>query len=188
MDKKENQVMMMDGKVVTLALFEPRDYCDLKNGKAVDNNGIRSRKGNYLSRQPQHIDVPQEIIAAYHTSISASDNYAQCMGSEQNVHSQNKTRAPGAAKTHEERIVEKLLKQYIIAPVIRNVSKKYVVPVLTDKIGGLIHRIATTDCSPNLSTKAQEIVRYAEMNNSNKRENQVQEPEQLSDKIIRFPA
>ncbi len=47
----------INGKTVKLAVFDEQGQKDLENGKAVFNNGYRTKSGQFMSKQPEFIDI-----------------------------------------------------------------------------------------------------------------------------------
>ncbi len=49
-----------DGKVITYAVWDQKDYEKYENGELYSKNGVRERgKGNYYTRQPEYMQIDE---------------------------------------------------------------------------------------------------------------------------------
>ena len=131
--RKENrtQNFTIDGKPAMFAVFEPGDFEDLKNGKAVDNNGFRSTKGNYRSRQPKYVELSQKDIEAL-CDIDRRQETAITEVPAQN-YMIDEGHANSGPSTRE--IVGRELCYALYRDILMPVLKEYVFPILAEKIG-----------------------------------------------------
>lgn len=152
---------LINGKVPVLALMEPQDYAAFKSNKAIDKNGIRHRKGNYWSRQPEHRDLPPEMIDVLRRQqnnvhrttydLARSSHQAPTCSSSQkqpaphrNVHAQGGMRIA--------KVVGSIAIQYVVAPALNQVAHAYVIPFLSTKIGGFFCRVTGWNASSSVET------------------------------------
>ena len=165
-NEKRNRKLMIDGKVATLALFEPEDYEDFHSGKVMDRNGVRSIKGNYCHRQPEHKELPPQVVDAFFSTNSPT------------VQKTIPTQSVGS-------FIMRTAYHHVIVPVAKNLRDGFVVPFLTDKGLGLLKSFFEWD--PSIPIKAERIL--LEANNTRKTDDpEIVREEQRSGKTIRFPA
>ena len=184
---KNEGVFTVNGKKAMFALFEDEDYEALKSGEAVDNNGFRSTKGNYRSRQPQYADITPEAaveIASTASSLHFTSPHSETIGTPTTAW----RTVPAVCREPSEQL-GKQVKMFFIknlaAPVGSYVFNQCLLPWIMDKVGDYFWQI-TGYRKPAPVPFYTQVIDAEEVRQSD--ESGPEKTSYESDKIVKFPA
>lgn len=186
-NNKNEGVYTVNGKKAMLALFEDEDYKALKSGEAVDNNGFRSPKGNYRSRQPEYADITPETAAEIARS-AASPLFTPAFPGITDTPSTVRHTVPAVRREPSEQLgrqVKEFLIKNVAAPIGSYLLNQYALPWAEDMFGEWFCRVTGYRKPIPVQVYAPVIdaeeVRQADKSSSARTSDE-------SDKVIRFPA